>query len=124
MSDKVQLAVTRHVLLHFDLKKSGDRSATYKAIEGIGAPGQVRRLTESVFVAHIPDGVEATRFAEAVWKALEAATKGQLAEGDRFFLHYAGTTPGYIDVMFQVVGKTGRLDSDPQKSILESLFLG
>jgi hypothetical protein len=122
MGDKVQFASPRHLLLHFDLDTTkGDRSETYKAIDGIKSPAP-RRLTSSVYVVPIPDGASPVDFAFAFWKVLATATKGGLREKDAFYLHVGAGQAGHTDVLFQQPSG-GQLDLTPDVSVLESLFI-
>jgi hypothetical protein len=123
VTDKVQFAAPRFLLLHFDLDTTkGDRTDTYKAIEAITAPHAPRRLTGSVYAVAIPDSASPSDFAFAFWKVLAAATKGLLHEKDVFFVHYGAGQSGHMDVLFQSPSKK-ELDAKPDVSVLESLFV-
>ncbi|MFT3686411.1 MAG: hypothetical protein QM783_16065 [Phycisphaerales bacterium] len=98
----------RYLLLHYDLITidRGDSEISRSAYQGVKLFAMNLSgvyLGETVFALPLPSGDSSILAAVKTWNALGQATKGTLAEGDAFYLHYSDDQLHTLGCIAQVV---------------------
>jgi hypothetical protein len=104
----------RYVLFHYDLltiSKAGqklDRSGAYSTIQKTIQAMSGIELGGSVYAVPLTNTEDAINRAVKLWNAVALSTKGQLIEGDAFYLHYSAINLNRLGCVAQVIpaGKT------------------